>query len=329
MNPTQRVALGHTGLSVTRLGLGTGPMGGLYAPVRRDDALAVVEASYDAGIRLFDTAPFYGYGQAEERLGAVLEGRPRDEFVLSTKVGRLLRPRVDADDVDDMWRFERAPSMHPVFDFSGDGVLRSVEESLLRLKIDRIDVLYIHDPYEHMDQALRDAYPALASLREQGVVRAIGVGMGQSDALLRFARECDFDCFLLAGQYTLLDQTALSELLPHCERHGVAVVMGSVFHGGLLAGPQPGHVFDEVPPAVRVRLERLRTVCAGHGISGTAAALQFPLGHPAVASVLTGVRSRAELEENLAAFQQPIPADFWTLLRDQGLVPEDAPLPAD
>jgi D-threo-aldose 1-dehydrogenase len=312
--------LGRDGLEVTRLGLGTAPLGGLFTEVDDETAHAVVRRAGELGLRLFDTAPLYGSGLAERRTGEVLRTRPRKEFVLSTKVGRLLRPGEPQE------IFEGAPPLGPVFDFSYDGTLGSLDESLERLGLDRVDVALIHDPDEHYEQALEGSYRALERLRGEGVVRAIGVGMNQAELLARFAREADCDCFLLAGRYTLLDTAGLDELLPLCAERGISVIAGGVFNSGVLAS---GGTYDykAADPEVLERAARLREVCARWGVPLEAAAIQFPLGHPAVACVVVGCRSVAELEEDVRLFELDLPAGLWDELKAEGLLPEGAPVP--
>jgi D-threo-aldose 1-dehydrogenase len=321
MNPTAAVPLGRTGLTVTRLGLGCAPIGGLYEPVSDADARAVVERAWELGLRLYDTAPLYGSGLSELRLGLALQSRPRAELVLSTKVGRRLRPNGKSAAM-----FEGALPLEPFFDFSYDGVLRSLDESLERLGLDRVDVVHIHDPDDHFEEARTGAYPALERLREEGVVQAIGVGMNQAELLARFARETDVDCLLLAGRYTLLDTDALAELLPLCLERGIAVIAGGVFNSGVLAGDVH---YDYAPaqPGVLARVRRLADVCARWEIPLKAAAVQFPLGHPAIACVLVGCRTAAEMEEDVALFELDLPAGLWEELRAEGLLPADAPVP--
>jgi D-threo-aldose 1-dehydrogenase len=304
------VALGR-GVRVTRLSLGCAPLAGLYAPVAESDARAAVDAAWDAGIRAFDTAPRYGLGLSERRVGAALRERPPHEFVLSTKVGRLVEPRPGPPDP----QFPDAPELRLRFDFTRDGVLRSLEASLERLGLERVDVALIHDPDDHMEQALREAYPALEELRGQGVVRAIGVGMNQVPALARFVRETDVDCLLVAGRSTLLDRSAEAELLPACLERGVAVIAGGVFNSGILAG---GGTYDyaPAPPQLVERARRLAAICEHYGVPLAAAALQFPLRHPAVASVLVGARSAREVSEDVRLFSQPLPDELWDELID-------------
>lgn len=275
-----------------------------------DEAHRVVEAAWQAGIRFFDTAPLYGHGLAEQRLGAVLRAKPREEFVLATKVGRLLRADAPPEPGQ---AYKGVPPVNPTYDFSYDGVMRSVEESLARLGLDRVDVLHIHDPDEHFEDALAGAYRALDRLRAEGTIRAVGAGMNQAEMLVRFAREADFDCFLLAGRYTLLDRTGAAELLPLCVEKSIAIIAGGVFNSGILANPRPGTTFNyqQAPPELVDRALRMQEICARHGVELKAAAIQFPLRHPAVASVLTGCRSVREVEENVRMFQAPIPSWLW------------------
>ena len=275
-----------------------------------DEAHRVVEAAWQAGIRFFDTAPLYGHGLAEQRLGAVLRAKPREEFVLATKVGRLLRADAPPEPGQ---AYKGVPPVNPTYDFSYDGVMRSVEESLARLGLDRVDVLHIHDPDEHFEDALAGAYRALDRLRAEGTIRAVGAGMNQAEMLVRFAREADFDCFLLAGRYTLLDRTGAAELLPLCVEKSIAIIAGGVFNSGILANPRPGTTFNyqQAPPELVDRALRMEEICARHGVELKAAAIQFPLRHPAVASVLTGCRSVREVEENVRMFQAPIPSSLW------------------
>jgi D-threo-aldose 1-dehydrogenase len=324
---------------VTRLGFGSAEIGGLYRPVGDADALAVLHHAWESGIRYFDTAPLYGYGNSELRLGRMLAGRRREGFVVSTKVGRLLYP-VDAlppgvdvdhqrfDGTDDAF-YQGTPAMRVVFDYSYDGVRRSVEASLERLGLERIDILYIHDPDDHWEAAIRGAYPALHDLRGEGAVGAIGAGMNQAEMLARFAQEGDFDCFMLAGRYTLLDQSALVELLPLCVEKNISIVIAGVMNSGILADPRPGSRFDYVP-ADEEWLERaraIRAVCERHGATLKAAAVQFVLAHPAVTSLVAGVRRIEHLDDYPELMRSPIPADLWAELRQDGLIPAEAPTP--
>jgi len=310
LKTSERGQLGKTSLQVTRLGLGSAPLGGLFEEVADDEAHRVVEAAWQAGVRFFDTAPLYGHGLAEQRMGAILRTKPRDEFVLATKVGRLLRAGAPPEPGQ---AYKGVPPVNPVYDFSYDGVMRSVEESLHRLGLDRVDVLHIHDPDDHFEQAVSGAYRALDRLRAEGTIKAVGAGMNQAEMLVRFARAADFDCFLLAGRYTLLDRTGAAELLPLCVEKSIAIIAGGVFNSGILANPGPHATFN-YQPAPRELVQRahgLQEVCKRHGVELKAAAIQFPLRHPAVASVLTGCRSVREVEENVRMFQTPIPSALW------------------
>ena len=326
MNPRERVKLGRTPLSVSRFGLGTAPLAGLFESVDEDQALGVIGRAWEAGIRFFDTAPLYGHGLGELRLGRVLREQPRDEFTLATKVGRLLRADAPPEPGQ---AFRGVPAVNPVFDFTYDGVMRSVEESLERLRLSRIDILHIHDPDNHYDEALNGAYRALAQLRADGIISAVGAGMNQAEMLTRFAREGDFDCFLLAGRYTLLEQGAMQELMPLCLERGIAIIAGGVYNSGILADPKPGAHYDykTAPAALLERAQRLRAVCARHGVPLKAAAVQFPLGHPAVAAVVVGCRSTAQLDESLEMFEVKIPPAMWQELKADGLLQEDVPTP--
>jgi D-threo-aldose 1-dehydrogenase len=332
VTPEERIQLGTTRLHVTRVGLGTAALGGLYAPVDEEQAVATLRRAHDCGLRLFDTAPLYGHGLAERRVGIALLGVPRDEVVLATKLGRLLRADVPPDRSQLSGGFERwpaAPPVNPVFDFSYDGVLRCVEESLERLGLDRVDVLHIHDPDEHEEEALTGAYRALDRLRSEGTISAVGAGMNQADMLVRFARAAAFDCFLVAGRYTLLDRAALGELLPLCLERGIAVILGGVYNSGILADPRHAATFDYAPAPVELveRAQRLEAVCRRNGAGLKAAALQFPLAHPAVTSLLVGARSPEELDEDLTLLRTPLSPELWDDLRRERLLPEEAPTP--
>lgn len=326
------VRLGNSGVKVTRLGLGTAPLGGLYHPVSDEDALGTLVQSWKAGIRFIDTAPLYGHGLAERRLGAFLPSSAQDEFVLATKVGRLLRS--GAPLTPDLMHqgepyYKGDLSLTPVFDFSYAGARKSLEESLERMGRNRVDVLHIHDPDHHYPEALNGSYAALRDLREEGVVAAIGVGMNQPSMLTRFARETEFDCFLLAGRYTLLDQTALDELLPLCLERGIAVINAGVYNSGILANPRPGARYD-YQPAKRAVLQRARAmerICHRYGTPLRAVAVQFSLYHPAVTAVLVGARSPAEINESVRVFRWHIPSELWAELRAEGFLRPDAPAP--
>jgi D-threo-aldose 1-dehydrogenase len=315
------------GVPVTRLGLGSAPIGNLFSAVSDEDAADTVEAAWAAGVRLFDTAPHYGLGLAERRLGAVLADRPRASYALSTKIGRLLVPTASSDghglgDARDDQGFDVPATHRRVWDFSRDGVLRSLEESLRRLGLDAVDIALIHDPDERWEQALGQAYPALAELRDQGVVKAIGVGMNQWEMLARFVVETDIDVVMVAGRYTLLDSSAAAEMLPRCLDRGVAVLAAGVFNSGLLATHDPHGTYDYAPaPAPLVeRARRIAAVCERHGVTLPQAALAFPLRHPAVVSVVVGARTAAEVRRNAALLDAEVPEALWHELTDQGLL---------
>lgn len=322
----RRARLGSSGVEVTRLGFGAAPIGNLFTRVADDDAVAAVESAWNAGVRFFDTAPLYGHGLSEQRLGTALRAHARDAYVLATKVGRLLTPSVVNDDDG----FVDTPPVGWRYDFSHDATLRSHEDSLARLGVAHVDLLHVHDPDEHADDALRGAFPALRRLRDEGVIRAIGAGMNQSALLARFVREADLDCVLLAGRYTLLDQSGLDELLPLCARRGTSVIAGGVFNSGLLADPSPRATYDYVPAPTELvaRARRLADACERHGVDLKAAALRFPLAHPAVACVLTGARSAGEMAENARLFAQPIPLALWDDLRRERLIDDRVPTPS-
>jgi D-threo-aldose 1-dehydrogenase len=308
------VRLGATDVRVTRLSLGCAPIANLYTELGDAEAGATVDAAWAAGLRFFDTAPLYGNGLSETRLGAALVGRDRDDAVVATKVGRLLEPGAASETI-----FEGVPALHAVFDFSYDGVMRSLEASLGRLGLDRVDVVHVHDPDDHAAEALAGAFPALRKLRDEKVIGAVGAGMNQSEVLARFVREAGVDCVLVAGRYTLLDQSAADELLPLCDQHGVAVIAAGVFNSGVLADPRPGAYFDYAPAsdAVLGQAQAMARVCEAHGVPLRAAVLQFPLQHPAVTTVLMGARTADEVRQNVAAFEHPIPDELWEALATQ------------
>ncbi|MGW0968087.1 aldo/keto reductase [Streptomyces sp. NPDC002516] len=320
--------LGARGIPLSALSFGAAGIGNLYAEVTDEQAYEAVSAAWANGIRYFDTAPHYGLGLSERRLGAALRDLPRERYTVSTKVGRLLEP-VDTGG-DDLADGFAVPATHRrVWDFSADGVRRSLDASLERLGLDRVDVVYLHDPDDHAEQAFREGFPALAELRSQGVVGAIGVGMNQAPMLTRFVRETDVDVVLCAGRYTLLDHGALTELLPAAQDRGVPVVIGGAFNSGLLADPRPGATYDyaAAPDGLLERALRLKEIAGRHGTTLRAAALAFPAAHPAVVSVLAGARSAAEVRDCAERFAEPVPPDLWRELRAQGLLPATAPVP--
>lgn len=330
--------LGNGGLRFTELGLGTAPLGNLFKAVSGEEARAVMEAAWDAGVRYFDTAPLYGLGLSETRLNPFLRDKPRDEVIVSTKIGRLLR-RVEADRRDGIGKWIDVPSRTEVFDYSHDGVLRSLEFSLERLGLDRVDVVYAHDldVFTHGSAAARDerlgefiagGYLALRRLRDEGVIRAFGAGVNEAEACDWLMERGDFDLFLLAGRYTLLEQGALG-FMDRAAARRVGVVIGGPYNSGILAtGPRPGARFNyaPAPEAVLERAGRLQAVCGAHGVRLVDAALRFPLLHPATVSVIPGGQGVAEMAGNVAAAAAVIPAALWADLQAEGLIADGAPV---
>ncbi|MET8770029.1 aldo/keto reductase [Streptomyces sp. NPDC004658] len=314
--------LGRGDVDVTSLGFGVAALGNLYTPVGEEQAHAAVRAAWERGIRYFDTAPHYGLGLSERRLGAALRAYDRADYTVSTKVGRRLEP---ADGTgDDLANGFAVPATHRrVWDFTADGIRRTLEASLERLGLDRVDIVYLHDPDDHAEEAFRDGYPALEKLRSEGVVGAIGAGMNQTGMLTRFVRDTDVDVVLCAGRYTLLDQSAATELLPEAVRRGVSVVIGGAFNSGLLADPEhhPTYNYTEAPRELLERALRIKAVAERHGTTLRAAALAFCSAHPAVKSVLAGARSAAEVHDCADQFATPVPDSFWRELRATGLLP--------
>ena len=330
--------LGNGGLTFTELGFGTAPLGNLYRAVSDEDADAVLEAAWAGGARYYDTAPLYGFGNSERRLGRMLQGRPRDAYVLSSKVGRLLRACAP-EARDGVGKWFDVPARQEVFDLSYDGVMRSMELSLERMGADRIDILYVHDidvPNQgsreavdaRVDELMRGGYYALLSLRDQGVIRAFGAGVNEWEVCEALTRRGDFDIFLLAGRYTLLEQEALTSFLPLAESRGIGIVIGGPYNSGILAtGPVEGayYDYDLAPPEILERVRRIEAVCRDHGVALVEAAFQFPLRHPAVVSVIPGGQTPAEMEANLAVAEAVAPAELWADLKAQGLMREEAP----
>ncbi|MCL7429996.1 aldo/keto reductase [Streptomyces sp. YS415] len=311
---------------MTRLGLGAGALGNLYTEVTDEQAYEAVGAAWDRGIRYFDTAPHYGLGLSELRLGAALRERPREEYTISTKVGRRLEPSDEGG--DDLAHGFAVPATHRrVWDFTADGIRRTLDASLERLGLDRVDIVYLHDPDDHAEEAFREGYPALEKLRSEGVVGAIGAGMNQAEMLTRFIRDTDLDVVLCAGRYTLLDQSALAEMLPAAVERGTSVVIGGPFNSGLLADPRPGAPYNyaQAPDELVDRALRMKETAERHGITLRAAALAFCAAHPAVTGVLVGARSAAEVHDCAEQFATPVPASFWQELRESGLLGEELP----
>ena len=326
------VRVGDTDLFAPRVGLGTAVLGNFLQAISNTDAVAVISRALASGVRYIDTAPLYGHGLAERRVGqAIASGSPAG-LVVSTKVGRLLRagaPRDDTQYHDGVSFYKEVPAAGPTWDFSYDGVRQSVEESLERVGVGRFDVLHLHDPDDHLQQAATTGYRALRDLRAEGMVTAIGVGSNRSAPTAELIGRCDLDVVLLAGRYTLLDQTAMADLLPLCESRGVSVVIGGVFNSGILIDPVPGALFNYLPAdhALLAKARAIREICDKHDVPLAAAAIQFPLAHPRVGTVLIGPRTIGELDMDLSLFQVKIPPKLWADLRREGLLGADVPTP--
>ncbi len=342
MDPTATRMLGRTGIALTQLGLGTAPLGDLYQIIPEEEAGATLAAAWEAGIRIFDTAPWYGRGQAEHRAGRFLYRQDRDAFVLSTKVGRVLSAPQDAARFDrGMWAGGLPFDLR--FDYSYEGILRSFEDSLQRLGLPRIDLLLIHDldfQYHatearvaaYLGQLATSGWRALEELRRSGRIRGIGAGINELGMIPRFLDLFDIDFFLIASRYTLLEQEALAAELPRCAARGVGILIGGVFNSGILAtGAVAGAKYEyaEAGPEVLERVRRIEAVCRRHDVTLAAAALQFPLGHPAVAAVIPGAISPEQVRANVALMRQEIPAALWSDLKAEGLIRQDAPVAAE
>ncbi len=325
--------VGRTSLLVTAFGLGSATLGGHRIPVTPEEAEAIVRAAWANGVRYVDTAPYYGFGQAERCVGDALRAVPREEWVLSTKVGRLLRPKAEQP----MGEISQPPMpFDAVFDYSYDAIMRSFEDSLQRLGLARVDILYVHDlgAKQHGAEAHREimrkfregGYRALEELRRSGAVRAVGMGVNEKAVLLEVMEWGDWDAFLLAGRYTLLEQSPLDDLLPRCLHAGISVVIGGPLNSGILAGRDTWN-YKIAPPEVVARVDAIRTVCDRHQVPLVAAALQFPLAHPAVTAIIPGPRNVAEFAANLELLRYPIPSALWADLRDAKLLHPEAPTP--
>ena len=330
--------LGNGGLTFTELGFGAAPIGNLFRALADDEAHAVLTAAWEGGVRYFDTAPLYGLGLSETRLNRLLRDKPRNSYVLSSKIGRLLRA-VPPDQRDGVGKWVDVPARKEVFDYSYDGTMRSLEFSLERLGVDRIDILYAHDLdiFTHgsaaamqarLDAFMAGGYRALVSLRDQGVIRAFGAGINEWEPAQWLVERGDFDIFLLAGRYTLLEQEAQESFLPLCQSRGIGIVVGGPYNSGILAtGPRPGAHWNYAPAPdwVLTKAARLQEVCTAHGVRLVDAAFQFPLRHPTVVSVIPGGQGLAEMTSNLSAAQTKIPDALWSDLRSEGLIRPDAP----
>lgn len=320
-----RHVITNTNVALTDLGFGASVIGNLYRPVSDEEAAAAVAAAWNAGIRYFDTAPHYGLGLSERRLGAALRDYPRDQYVLSSKVGRLLVRNETRRGVDSEG-FAVSDDLRRQWDFSRDGVLRSIETTLHRTGLDRLDVVYVHDPDEHWQQAADEAMPALAQLRDEGVIGAIGAGMNQSGMLARFLRETPADLVMLAGRYTLLDQDALDDVLPAALEHRKSVVAVGVFNSGLLANDRPAagmkYDYQDAPAHLVARAQAIAALCERHGTTLPAAAIAFPFTHPAVVNVTLGMRTPQQVARNVQLYGRSVPEALWADLRSQNLVRE-------
>ena len=322
-------------MEITPLGLGCAQLGGLYDPMAERDALALVDAAWDLGIRYFDTAPYYGFTLSEHRLGAALRARPRDAYVISTKVGRLMRPDPSVRPGECGWA---APlPFRPHYDYTYDAVLRSHEDSLQRLGLDRVDILYVHDigrvthgdKHAHYWSQLTEGggFRALERLRGEGAIKAFGLGVNEWEVVGAALDVCALDCVLLAGRYTLLEQASRAPLMDRCARAGTRVVIGGPFNSGILAGTNKFN-YEDAPADVVARVRAIGAVCREFDVPVQAAALQFPMAHPAVASCIPGAQSIAQLRQNAQWFGQPLPAGLWEALRDAGLLDPAAPVPS-
>ena len=315
----QKVGMKRVDLELTRLSLGTAPLAGLFKSVDISESDQLIHTALDSGMNYFDTAPLYGHVLAEERLGRIL-GNVTKPFVLQTKVGRVLNWVEKADPVP--WFPDADPHIQPVFDYSADGIKRSLDESLKRLGVDQIDIALMHDAENHIPQAINIAYPVLADLKRQGIIKAIGIGINFCDVAVEIMKSVDLDIVLLAGRYTLLDQSAQNKLLPYALERKVDITIGGVFNSGVLADPKPGATFEYLPASDEIikKAQDIGAFLSKQGLPLTAAALQFPLRHPAVTSVLTGSRNSKELLANMADFDLELPEDIWNQLEEAGLI---------
>ena len=338
MRPDKKKPLGKVDVAVSALGLGTVAISNLFRSVTEAEAEEVINTAWDAGVNFFDTAPLYGHGLGELRLGHALRHRKRDDFILASKVGRLLRPRpretIDFGAWVDVTPFELA------YDYSYDGTMRAFEDSLQRLALERMDVCFIHDidvftrgseQPEVFKQAMDGCFKALAHLRDEGAVKAIGVGVNEWQVCQEAMRQRDFDCFLLAGRYSLLEQGALESFLPRCAERGASVVIGGGFNSGILAtGAVEGarYNYGPAPPEIMDRVRAIETVCREYGVPLQAAAMQFVAAHPAIASLVVGARSAQQLKQSIGWFDTRIPAELWSKLKSRGFLRDDAPIPS-
>ncbi len=338
MNPSDKCKFGRVDLDVTPFAFGTAPVGNIFREIDEQTSDAMFQEAWDAGVRYYDTAPMYGHGLSELRTGYSLRWKNRDDFVLSSKVGRRLVPAKRSE--IDFAPWNNAAPFAVEFDYSYDGTMRAFEDSLQRLALERMDICFIHDidvftrgdeQPEVFKQAMDGSWKALSKLRDEGVVKAIGVGVNEWEVCHEALKQRDFDCFLLAGRYTLLEQESLDKFLPLCEERNAAVVVGGGFNSGILAtGAVEGAKYNYAPAPADImdKVSKIEAVCRDHGVPLPAAALQFVVAHPAVPSFCAGTRTVEQLRKNLEWFSHPIPADFWAELKHKGLLREDAPVPA-
>ncbi len=337
MNPNTLNKFGRVDLNVSAFGFGTAPIGNIFREIDEATSDAMIQHAWDRGVRYFDTAPMYGHGLSEMRTGHSLRWKDRGDFILSSKVGRVLKPARRQDINFEPWTNAAPFTMH--FDYSYDGIMRSFEDSLQRMALEHMDICFIHDidvftrgaeQPEVFKQAMDEAWKALESLRDQGVVKAIGVGVNEWEVCHAALEQRDFDCFLLAGRYTLLEQDALDKFLPLCEERGAAVVVGGGFNSGILAtGAKEGAKYNYAPAPADImdKVSKIEAVCAEYNVPLPAAALQFVVAHPAVPTFMAGTRTVEQLDQNLNWFSHDIPAEFWADLKTKGLLREDAPVP--
>ena len=337
MQPDTKRKFGRVDLEVTAFGFGTAPIGNIFREIDDQTSDGMIQSAWNRGVRYFDTAPMYGHGLSELRTGHSLRWKNRDDFILSSKVGRRLKPAKRSEIEFAPWTNAGAFKMH--FDYSYDGTMRAFEDSLQRMALERMDICFIHDidvftrgdeQPEVFRQAMDGSWKALEKLRDEGVVKAIGVGVNEWQVCHEALKQRDFDCFLLAGRYTLLEQESLNEFLPLCEERGAAVVVGGGFNSGILAtGAVEGAKYNYAPAPADImdRVAKIEAVCAEHNVPLPAAALQFVVAHPAIPSFIAGTRTVEQLEKNLDWFSHPIPAEFWADLKSRNLLREDAPTP--
>ena len=337
MEPGTKRKFGRVDLDVTAFGFGTAPIGNIFREIDEETSDGMIQSAWDRGVRYYDTAPMYGHGLSELRTGHSLRWKNRDDFVLSSKVGRRLVPTKRSE--IDFAPWTNAAPFVMEFDYTYDGTMRAFEDSLQRMALERMDICFIHDidvftrgdeQPEVFKQAMDGSWKALSKMRDEGVVKAIGVGVNEWEVCHEALKQRDFDCFLLAGRYTLLEQDSLNEFLPLCEERGAAVVVGGGFNSGILAtGAVEGAKYNyaPAPAAIMDKVTKIEAVCAEHGVPLPAAALQFVVAHPAIPSFIAGTRTVEQLEKNLDWFSHPIPSEFWSDLKEKGLLREDALTP--